>query len=105
MTTRTVVVSVDSPIIQGPCVYRGGLLKASAGGAATADLYDDTKAGGQPLDSFRALTSSYDRHPPSSEGVLVMRAIYVDVGSNVDSFVLYYDDDDPSDTAGARQGP
>lgn len=104
MPVRTVVLTADSPVLQGPLIYRGGFLKATSGGAATADLYDNTAASGQPIDSFRAATSNYDRHT-DPDGVWVLRGIYVDIGNNVDSFTLYYDDDAPEDTAGARQGP
>lgn len=99
MPVRTVQLTADAPVLQGPVVYRGGLLKATSGGAATADLYDNNQAGGQPLDSFRAATSNYDRHT-DPDGIWVMRGVYVDLGANVDSFVLYYDDDDSTDTRG-----
>lgn len=104
MPVRTVVLTADSPVLQGPLVYRGGFLKATSGGAAVADLYDSTTATGQPLDSFRAATSSYDRHT-DPDGVWVLRGVFFDAGVNVDSFVLFYDDDAPEDTAGARSGP
>lgn len=104
MAMRTLPVGADGAVLQGPLLYYGGLLKSSAGGTATVDIYDGTSASFPLIDSFVAAVSSRDRNALPNP-IFILRGIYVDIGSNVTDFTLYFDDDVPEDTAGARQGP
>jgi len=71
-------------------VYHGGLLLATDGGAATVAVYDGLGTDGELIDYFSCAASAYDRHS-IAKGIAIREGIYVDVGSNVDSFVLFYD--------------
>lgn len=91
-----VLVSVDTPSIQGPLRYHGGYLRATSGGTATADVLNGTSAGGQFRDGFRAVASEHDQHS-FEKGIECPAGIFVDLGSNVDQFVLYYSFPEPAD--------
>lgn len=98
---RPLRIDQDSQPYMGPLLYYGGILKATAGGISTADLFDNTSPASFPLDSFRAAASSVDRSFPPV-GIFVLRGIAVDLGANVDYLLVYVDDDVPEDTAGPQ---
>jgi hypothetical protein len=101
---RRVELKASSPAIEGPCVYHGGFLKASAAGTAEVDVLDGNAAGQEPLDNFRAPASEHDVHAFDT-GLYVMRGIFVNFVSNVGTFVLFYDLDEPEAVSVAREGP
>lgn len=103
MAPKTLPVASDGAVLTGPLLYYGGVLKSSAGGVSTVDVYDGLSTNGDLIDSFQCAASSRDRNPLSVP-IFIMRGIYVDIGANVTGFTLYYDDDEPSDTAGPRVG-
>jgi hypothetical protein len=83
-------VTADRQLVDQVAVYHGGHLLASSGGAATVDIYDGLDTDGDLIDSFRAATST----PDSSllePGIAIRRGLYVNLGDNVTSFVLFYE--------------
>ena len=91
-------------MFRGPIIYRGGLLLATAGGAATVALYDGAAVTDEPLDAFRAAASEHDQHYLDG-GIRVNRGVFVDLGANVDWFLLYFDPEVPVGVAGPVTGP
>lgn len=71
-------------------VYHGGALKSSAVGAATVDVYDGVDANGELIDAYQCVASSRDVHVFEA-GIIIRTGLYVDVGSNVSAFTVYYD--------------
>ncbi len=71
-------------------VYHGGVLKSSAVGVATVDIYDGGDTGADLVDAFVCALSHRDVHV-LERGVLIRNALYIDVGSNVTSFTLFYE--------------
>ena len=79
----------DELAAQRGSALRGGELLATSGGAATATIRDGLDSDGRILYTFVAAVSAYDRQVfpeplPAHEG------LYVDHGSNVSHFILYY---------------
>lgn len=82
-------VDADGKVLNAGAVYHGGVLIAGSGGASTATVYDGVNARGDAIDGFSPATSKSDRHPPD-RGVTLRRGLYVALGSNVSSFVVYF---------------
>jgi hypothetical protein len=104
MAWRRLQVSASGPVLEGPVIYGGAILKAAAGGAADVQLVDGNKAADEPLDDFRAPASEHDIHVYDT-GIFVMRGLFVTIGANVSYFLLLYDLDIPEAVSGPRQGP
>jgi len=97
-------ITKDEPFLAGPCIYHGGFLQADAVGAATVEIFDDVGPNdGNFADGFRAATSEHDQHI-IDEGLWMLRGLYIDLGANVDHFVVYYDVDLPGASMGPTQG-
>lgn len=103
MPFRKLRLTQDSPAFLGPLIYHGGFLEAGAGGIAEAHLYDGTSASDEPLDAFRAAPDEHDVHAYDS-GLFVLRGVFVDFGTNVEAFVLFYNLDIPEALGGPRSG-
>ena len=83
-------VTQDKRVLDPAALYSGGLLLATAGGASTVAVYDGIDATGDLIDYFSVVASAHERHPPDN-GIPLKRGLYVDLGDNVSSFVIYYD--------------
>ena len=85
-----VSVDADGLVLPAGATYHGGLLLADSGGASTVAVYDSLAGSGDLIDYFSALTSARDRGV-IERGVVLRRGLYVDLGSNVDKFTVFYD--------------
>ena len=85
-----VTVDADGLVLPAGAIYHGGILLADSGGASTVAVYDGLDAGGDLIDYFSALTSARDRGV-IERGVILRRGLYVNIGSNVDAFTVFYD--------------
>ncbi|MEE8346815.1 MAG: hypothetical protein V3S20_05665 [Dehalococcoidia bacterium] len=94
-------VDADGLVLKPGVTYHGGVCVASSGGAATVTVYDSVDASGDVIDEFSPAQSKSDRHPPD-RGVIIRRGLYVDLGSNVDSFVVYFSPEAPQPSQDAR---
>jgi hypothetical protein len=83
-------VNADRQELDPAAVYHGGILKATSGGTATVDVYDGKDTSGDLIDSFSAAASGYD-DSWRDDGLLLKRGLYIDLGSNVDKFTVFYD--------------
>ena len=93
-------ITADLNFLRGPVIYHGGILRATAGGAATVDIYDANDAEAGLLgDLFRAAASEHDQHL-IDPGIEFLRGLFVDIGANVADFILYHDVIEPERTAG-----
>lgn len=81
-------VQTDRLALSRPIRYHGGLLLANGVGAANVNIYQGVDAGGTPIDSFYAATSTNNDHWRDA-GILLDAGLYVDVGANVALFVLF----------------
>lgn len=83
-------VEADRLVAQRGVGLYGGELVATSGGTATVDIYDDIAAQGAPIMSFSVAASGiqrvFDPWP-----VAIASGLYVDLGSNVSRFTLFYD--------------
>lgn len=100
MALRHLRVSRNGQIFQGPLIYYGGYLRAGAGGAGTVDVFDGQGNDDAFLDGYRAAANEHDQHQIDL-GILVLRGLFVDIGANVDQFIVYYD----TDISPAELGP
>jgi len=82
--------AADGLVAQRGAVYHGGVLLASAGGAATVNVYDGLDTSGELIDSYRAATSDRDVHV-LEVGLAINTGLYVDLGSNVSACTIYFD--------------
>lgn len=83
-------VDADRRVAQGPGNYYGGVLLASSAGYATVNVYDGDNTNGELIASFVAGASLVDRDV-RHVGVHYERGLFVDIGSNVSKFTIYYD--------------
>lgn len=83
-------VDADGRVLDAGVTYHGGILLAGSGGAATVAVYDGVDASGDLIDYFSAAASARDRGT-IDRGLIIRRGLYVDLGSNVSNFTLYYD--------------
>ena len=83
-------VQVDKLVLERGAIYHGGILKADGVGAATVDLYDGLNTGGEPIDMFYAAVSQRDSRI-LERGLALREGLYVDIGSNVSYFTIYYE--------------
>ena len=83
-------VEADRLVAQRGVGLYGGELVATSGGTATVDIYDDITARGAPIMSLSVAASSiqriFDPWP-----LAIHTGLYVDIGSNVSRFTLFYD--------------
>lgn len=87
--------TADDAFLAGPVIYHGGFLKATSGGAATAEIFDDQTAEDLHFrDAFAATASQHDQHL-IDPGLRFLHGLFVDLGSNVDHFLVYYEIEDP----------
>lgn len=98
MPARAYPITVDSPLIRGPLVYYGGVLRATSGGTGEVEVWDGLTDATDPIDYFRAAASDRDRSIIPN-GVLVIRGLFVDLVANVDRFVVWVDFDVPEAVA------
>ena len=82
-------VDADGKVLDAGAVYYGGILMAGSGGTATVIIYDGIDTDGDVIDYFSAAASGRDPRW-LNEGIILRRGLYVDLGSNVDAFTLYY---------------
>ena len=82
-------VDADRVAIERGGVYHGGLLLASPEGAATVAVYDGVDAGGDLIDYFSVENDLAERHV-FERGIDLRVGLYVDLGSNVSRFTVYY---------------
>ena len=83
-------VDADRLFAQRAAVYHGGLLVATGDGSATVAVYDGLDANGELIDYFTATTSARDRNF-YERGLKLLRGLYVDIGSNVSAFDIFYE--------------
>lgn len=83
-------VGVDSRVLKPAALYRGGLMLATSGGAATVAVYDGIDATGELIDYFSAAASGKDRNY-IGPGIILKHGLYVDIGSNVSKFTIFYE--------------
>ena len=69
--------------------YHGGLLLSSSGGAATVAVYDGPDTSGELIDYFTVQASEREIHF-YERGIAIRDRIYIDVSSNITSFVFFY---------------
>ncbi len=80
----------DGPVLPGPGRYYGGLLVATNGGASTVNIYDGVSATvGELIDSWNILASAVDLHSLSYP-LHVERGLFIDLGSNVSAFTVFF---------------
>src|SRR3990167_8751322 len=82
-------IGADSRFLTPAAVYHGGVLLADGGGTATVAVYDGQDASGDLIDYFSAAVSSRDRNW-LDDGLVLKYGLYVDIGSNVSRFTVYY---------------
>jgi hypothetical protein len=82
-------VDADGRVLDPGAIYHGGVLVADGVGAATVTVYDGINTNGDVIDYFYAATSQRDTHW-LGEGIELRRGLYVDLGSNVSKFTVYY---------------
>jgi len=83
-------VQTDRQLIQRAAVYHGGLLLASAIGAAAVGVYDGLDTSGELIDRFLVAGSGHERHV-YERGVALQVGLYIDIGDNVSAFTAYYE--------------
>ena len=83
-------VEADKALLEPGYIYHGALLLASSGGAAAATVYDGVSSAGEVIDHLSAAVSDDDVHIIET-GIVLQRGLYVDLGSNVDQFIIYYE--------------
>lgn len=82
-------VDADGRVLYPAAIYSGGVLVATGVGAATVAVYDGIDSSGDLIDYFYAATSQRDSRW-LGEGIMLRRGLYVDLGSNVSVFAVYY---------------
>ena len=83
-------VAADKVAVQRGGVYHGGILKAS-GGTATVSVYDGNDATtGTLIDFFTAGDGLAERNV-YDKGIDLREGLFVDLGSNVGSFTVFYE--------------
>lgn len=83
-------VQADVQVNQPAAVYHGGVLLATGDGASTVAVYDGQDAAtGDLIDYFGVAASGHEK-AFLERGVVLRRGLFVDVGSNVSSFVFFY---------------
>ena len=82
-------VGVDSRVLYPAATYHGGVLLATSGGTATVAVYDGLDTSGDLIAYFSAAASARD---PSylPIGIPLRHGLYVDVSTNVSSFVVFF---------------
>jgi hypothetical protein len=71
-------------------IYHGGVLEASADGAANVQVFDGLDTSGDLIDYFYAATGRRSRSI-FERGIDIRAGIYVDIGDNVQNFTIYYE--------------
>lgn len=79
----------DAFRLQEPAVFHGGLLVATAGGAASVNVRSGSSVDAAPVYFFRAAASEAD-FDFLERGIAAPQGIFVDLGVNVDVFQLFY---------------
>lgn len=69
--------------------YHGAVLQTGSGGASTVAVYDGQDTTGDLIDYFGSAASGHEAHF-YERGIILKRGVYVDLGSNVTAFTLYY---------------
>jgi hypothetical protein len=87
-------VTADRQVANAGAVYHGGLLVATSGGASTVNIYDGHGTDGELIDAYSVAASALERHV-YERGLIILRGLYVDVGSNVSAFDILYAPEDP----------
>jgi hypothetical protein len=82
-------VRADDPVFIGPLVYHGAYLRATGGGAATAEVLDGTSTLGELRDGLRTVASEHDQHMFDA-GLTFNNGLFVDLGANVDVLLVYW---------------
>ena len=83
-------IEADKRVSLPASVYFGGLLLATSGGAATVAVYDGHDTTGELIDYFSVAASGHERSW-MDDGILLKRGLYIDLGSNVSAFTIFYD--------------
>ena len=81
--------TTDQLVTSSPCLITGYSLNVSTDGGSVA-IYDghDTSSG-WPVDTIEGL-ANVNNHAQFDFPVMLNNGLYVDVGSNVTSFTIYY---------------
>ena len=82
-------IEADKRVSLPASLYFGGLLLATSGGAATVAVYAGLDTSGDLIDYFSAAASARDRNYLPI-GIPLRHGLYVDVSSNVSSFVVFF---------------
>lgn len=83
-------IEADRQVLIRAGSYHGGMLRATSGGTASVTVYDAQSAEATAfLDELRATASDHDAHF-YERGIVIQNDLFVDVGSNVADFVLFY---------------
>ena len=82
-------VDVDRVAVQRGGVYHGGLLKAN-GGTATVSVYDGLNSTTGTLIDFFTAGDGLAERVFLEGGIDVREGLFVDLGSNVGSFTVFY---------------
>ena len=92
MLTRVIWarVEADRLVARRGVGFYGGELEAASGGTATVVIRDGLGASAVAIYSFSAAASALDRQALPF-GILIREGLFVDLGSNVSRFILYYD--------------
>lgn len=84
-------VTSDRRALPQAAFYHGGILLASSGGASIVSVYDGHDTTGVLIDRFDVQASQFQQSF-YERGIALRRGLYVDLGSNVSAFTLYYSD-------------
>jgi len=79
----------DKKRLEPAAMYHGGLLLATGGGASTVAVYDGLDTSGELIDYFSVVASAHERHF-MERGLIIIRGLFVDLGSNVSTFDIFY---------------
>ena len=82
-------IEVDRAIRMPAGTYHGGVLQTAAGGTSTVAVYDGQDTTGDLIDYFGSAASGHEAHF-YERGLVLRRGVYIDLGSNVTAFTLYY---------------
>lgn len=85
----TINITVDQILCKGPCFIKHICLSAGTGGAATTGVHDGIDANARRGLYLTAITSAHFTDDFSIP-VYFSKGLFVDIGSNVASFVIQY---------------
>ncbi len=84
-------VMADRKVLEAGAVYHGAILLSNGSGASIVAVYDGNDNSGDLLDRLETSGASKSVTSYPAVPLRAQRGIYVDLGSNVDQFVLFAD--------------